>query len=254
MKNEIFYKKKYNIANFFIGKGIIMSGSIENPEYQLKIGEKKILLDYKKFLLLKGIKDHGSITKASQNAGIPYRTALKHIEVLEDQLGIKIVSTKRGGAGGGGGSQLTSIGEMILKEYSKYKSIMEKHLDVNEVEGHVESIDEKNRVMNIRIKDISIMLPINEDLKCGDKVLLLIGPDEIIIMLEPQESSVRNIFQGKIMEMKFKNEMVRLSVTLNNGINVLADITEYSRDKLDLNLGKQVFIGFKAASVPIIKL
>jgi molybdate transport system regulatory protein len=35
---------------------------------------------------------------------------------------------------------------------------------------------------------------------------------------------------------------------------MLADITEYSRDKLDLNLGKKVFIGFKAASIPMIKL
>jgi molybdate transport system regulatory protein len=54
--------------------------------------------------------------------------------------------------------------------------------------------------------------------------------------------------------MKFKNEMVRLTVMLDDGINMLADITEYSRDKLDLNLGKKVFIGFKAASIPMIKL
>jgi molybdate transport system regulatory protein len=73
-------------------------------------------------------------------------------------------------------------------------------------------------------------------------------------MLELQESSVRNIFEGKIIEMKFKNEMVRLTVMLDDGINMLADITEYSRDKLDLNLGKKVFIGFKAASIPMIKL
>jgi molybdate transport system regulatory protein len=73
-------------------------------------------------------------------------------------------------------------------------------------------------------------------------------------MLELQESSVRNIFEGQIIEMKFKNEMVRLTVTLNDGINMQADITEYSRDKLNLNLGKNVFIGFKAVSIPVIKL
>ena len=73
-------------------------------------------------------------------------------------------------------------------------------------------------------------------------------------MLELQESSVRNIFEGQIIEMKFKNEMVRLTVTLDDGINMQADITEYSRDKLNLNLGKNVFIGFKAVSIPVIKL
>jgi molybdate transport system regulatory protein len=164
------------------------------------------------------------------------------------------VVTQRGGAGGGGGSQLTSIGKMVIKEYSKFKSIMEKHLDVNELEGYVEDIDDKNRVINIRINNIRVMLPIIEDLKVDDDVLLLVSPDEIFIMLELQESSVRNIFEGKIIEMKFKNEMVRLTVMLDDGINMLADITEYSRDKLDLNLGKKVFIGFKAASIPMIKL
>ena len=231
-----------------------MSGSIKNPEYQLEIGNKSIMLDYKKFLLLKGIKDYGSIVKATQKIGLPYRTALKYIEILENQLGSKVVATQRGGAGGGGGSQLTSIGKMVIKEYSKLKSIMEKHLDVNEIEGRVENVDEKNRVMNVRINDIKIMLPIIEDLSHGDDVLLLISPEEIFIMLEPQESSVRNIFEGRIVEMKFKNEIVRLNVTIDDGISMKADITEYSRDKLDLNLGKKVFIGFKAASIPIIKI
>ena len=230
-----------------------MSGSIKNPEYQLEIGKKSIMLDYKKFLLLKGIKDYGSIAKATKKTGLPYRTALKYIEILENQLGSKVVVTQRGGAGGGG-SQLTSIGKMVIKEYSKFKSIMEKHLDVNELEGYVEDIDDKNRVINIRINNIRVMLPIIEDLKVDDDVLLLVSPDEIFIMLELQESSVRNIFEGKIIEMKFKNEMVRLTVMLDDGINMLADITEYSRDKLDLNLGKKVFIGFKAASIPMIKL
>ena len=131
---------------------------------------------------------------------------------------------------------------------------MEKHLDVNELEGQVENIDYKNRVMNIRIDSIRVMLPIIEDLEIDDDVLLLISPEEIFIMLELQESSVRNIFEGKIVEMKFKNEMVRLTVDLDDGINMLADITEYSREKLNLNLGKNVFIGFKAASIPVIKL
>ena len=124
----------------------------------------------------------------------------------------------------------------------------------DKLEGYVEDIDKKNRIMNIRINNIRVMLPIIEDLKVDDDVLLLISPDQIFIMLELQESSVRNIFEGQIIEMKFKNEMVRLTVTLNDGINMQADITEYSRDKLNLNLGKNVFIGFKAVSIPVIKL
>jgi molybdate transport system regulatory protein len=231
-----------------------MSSPIERQEYRLQIGNKSINLDYKKFLLLKFVRDYGSITQASQKTGIPYRTSLKYIEIIEDQLDSKIVATKRGGAGGGGGSQLTNMGKMVIREYEKFSSIIKKHSDLNELEGRVLNVDKNNRVMNIQLDDKTVMLPLMEDIKIGDDVLLLIGPEEIFIMLEPQESSVRNIFEGRIIEMGFQNEMVRIKIALSDKISILADITEYSREKLNLNLGKNVFIGFKAASVPVIKI
>jgi molybdate transport system regulatory protein len=228
--------------------------SMENPEYQLEIGGKSVLVDHKKFLLLKCIEERGSIVEASQKTGIPYRSALKYIEIMEDKLESRVVATQRGGKGGGGGSKLTNTGKLVLREYFKFESIFKKHSDVNELEGRVLNMDKENRVINVNLNQITIMLPIMEDLKVGDEVLLLISPEEIFIMLEPQESSVRNVFEGKVMEMGFKNDMVRLKVSLDDDISLLADITEYSREKLDLNLGKKVFIGFKAASVPVIKI
>ena len=231
-----------------------MTDSVESPEYKLEIGNKSILLDYKRFMLLKGIKEHGSITKASKEIGIPYRTALKYIEIIEDELESTVVATKRGGKGGGGSSQLTSIGKMVIKEYAKLNSILKKHSDVNEVEGRVSEIDKHSRVTKVALNSKTVILPLIEDLKMGDNVLLLISPDNIFVMLEPQESSVRNMFKGEIIEMGFKNEMVRLKVALDKDINIFVDITEYSSEKLNLNLGKIIYIGFKAASVPVIKI
>ncbi len=72
-------------------------------------------------------------------------------------------------------------------------------------------------------------------------------------MLEPQNSSVRNILAGKIVGMKLQNEMVRLEIALDENINVRADITKLSRDKLGLDLGKSIYIGFKATSIAVIK-
>jgi len=97
-----------------------------------------------------------------------------------------------------------------------------------------------------------IILPITEEFGVGDNVLLLISPNDIFVTLEAQKSSVRNMLEGRIMEMKFKKDIVRMAININ-GINVIADITELSRKELDLNLGKNVFIGFKAAAVDIIK-
>jgi molybdate transport system regulatory protein len=231
-----------------------MTDSIEGQEYLLKIGNKSILLDYKKFMLLKGTHEYGSITKSAKKIGIPYRTALKYIENLEKEIGSSIVASKRGGKGGGGSSQLTSVGKILIKEYAKFNSILKKHSDVNEVEGKVAEIDHDNRIMKVTLNKKIVILPIIEDLKIGDEVLLLISPEEIFIMLEAHESSVRNIFEGKIVEMGFQNEMVRVKVAIDEDISLFADITEYSRDKLGLNLGSDIFIGFKATSIPVIKI
>ena len=110
------------------------------------------------------------------------------------------------------------------------------------------------KTMKIALNHKIIILPIIEDLDIGDEVLLLISPEEIFIMLEPQESSVRNIFEGKIIEMGFQNEMVRVKIVIDEDMSLFVDITEYSRDKLGLNLGSNIFIGFKATSVPVIKI
>ena len=79
-----------------------MNRSKDGPQYRLKFNDNIILIDKKKFTLLKFIDECNSITQASKQAGIPYRSALKYIEELEKELNRIIVSTQRGGKGGGG--------------------------------------------------------------------------------------------------------------------------------------------------------
>jgi len=229
----------------------------EKPEYKLEmeisIGGKIVSLNHKKFLLLKYIDEYGSIMKSSKKSQIPYRTALKNIEIMEEKLGSPIVSTQRGGKGGGGASSVTDIGKQILWEYTKLTSILKKHSEVNEIEGKITGIYEKNRVMNVDIEGKNVIIPLDHDFNKGDKVLVLISPDDIFVTLEPHESSVRNVFEGKIVGMELNNEMIRLTVKLNN-TKVYVDVTEYSREKLGLSLGMDIFIGFKAASATIIKI
>jgi len=226
----------------------------ESPEYKLEIEGKSIVLDHKKYEFLKCIDHYGSIIKAAKTSGIPYRSALKHIELIEKNLEKPIVITKRGGKGGGGSSELTDMGKLVVKEYAKLNIILNKHSQFNELEGKVSDIDKKNRVINISLNGLNVMLPFMENLNSGDKVLLLLSPEDIFVMLKPQESSVRNMFEGKIIGMEIKNQMVRLNIMLAEKINLFAYITEHSREELQLNLDKKVFIGFKAASVPVIKL
>jgi molybdate transport system regulatory protein len=230
-----------------------MDRSKDGPQYRLKFDDKIILLNKRKFKLLEYIDECGSIMEASKKVDIPYRSSLKYIENLENDLNATIVSTKRGGKGGGGGSKLTKEGKFILKEYRKVESILKMHDDVNEIESVIVSIDEENKIANINLNDEKVILPLRGNFSIGDRVLVLISPDDIFLMLEPQESSVRNIFKGKIIGMELKDHLVRLNINLGQ-VELFADVTEYAREQLNLTLGKSIYIGFKAAAISMVKI
>lgn len=225
----------------------------EEPEYRLEIGKKVILLDKRKFNLLRFIEEYGSITEAAQRADIPYRTALKYIENLENDLNDSLVLTQRGGKGGGGGSKLTKTGTRLLREYRKVESVIDMHTDVNEIECLITEIDQDKKIINIYFGDEKVILPLRGDFSVGENVLILISPEDIFITLEPQKSSVRNVFKGMITRMELKDQIVRLNIDIGK-ISLFADVTEYARDELELNLGKEVYIGFKAAAIAVVKL
>ena len=222
-------------------------------DVEVEIGNKTISLNNKKSKLLQCIDKYGSIVKASKETGIPYRTALKNIEIMEMELGSPIVSTKRGGKGGGGSSTLTDEGKQILFKFIKVNRALKKHVDFNEIMGTISEINDEEKIMKVALNEKEIVLPVVKNFNVEDDVLVSISPDNIFVTLEPHESSVRNTFEGTITKMQFKNDAVRLDVDVD-GHNILVDITESSRKKLDLNIGKKIFIGFKAVSADIIKI
>ena len=211
------------------------------------------LLDNKKYQLLEYILDTGSLTESAKLAKISYRTALNYIDKIESTLQVKIVSTSKGGKGGGGGTTLTEEGYSILKECKKINAIMELHRDVNEIEAEILAIDESKGVMNVKMSSFNVNIPLNKNYAVGDKVLALISYDNIFLMLEPQKSSIRNIIKGNIVEMRLNNEIIRVNVDIG-GINIYSDITVSAEKELNLTIGKEVFIGFKAMSVATLKL
>ncbi len=234
-------------------RSLVMDRSKNGPQYRLKFDGAILLVNKKKFTLLKYIDEYGSIMNASKKADIPYRSALKYIEELEKEINRSIVSTQRGGKGGGGESKLTSDGKAILKEYRKVESILKMHADVNEIEGNIDDIDYENKIVTVYLGKKRVILPLRGNFKIGDRILVLISPEDIFVMLKPQESSARNIFPGKIVGMELKNNLVRLNVDIED-VTLFVDITEYSREQLDLHLGKIIYISFKAAALAMVKI
>ncbi|WP_295115926.1 TOBE domain-containing protein [uncultured Methanobrevibacter sp.] len=222
-------------------------------EYKINIDGNSFLLDSKKFQLLESILDTGSLTAAAKFINVSYRTALNYIDKIESGLDVKIVNTTKGGKGGGGGTSLTDEGYSILKECKKINAIMELHKDVNEIESEIVNVDEVKGVMTIKMHEFEINAPLNRNYKVGDRILALISYDNIFLMLEPQTSSIRNILKGQIVEMKLQNEVIRVSIDVG-GINLFSDITLSAEKELNLTIGKEVYVGFKAMSVATLKL
>ena len=222
-------------------------------EYKINFNDNAFLLDHKKFKLLEGILNTGSITDASKLIDVSYRTALNYINKIETALNVSIVSTSKGGKGGGGGAILTPEGRSILKECKKINAIMQLHRDVNEIETVVSDIDEDKGVMELTKNNLSIKIPLDRSYALGDKILALISYDNIFIMLEPITSSIRNIIDGKIVEMKLDGEVIKVRIDVG-GVELYSFITLSAEKDLNLTIGKTVYIGFKAMSVATLKL
>lgn len=222
-------------------------------EYKINFNDNAFLLDHKKFKLLEGILNTGSITDASKLIDVSYRTALNYINKIETALNVSVVSTSKGGKGGGGGAILTPEGRSILKECKKINAIMQLHRDVNEIETVVSDIDEDKGVMELTKNDLSIKIPLDRSYALGDNILALISYDNIFIMLEPITSSIRNIIDGKIVEMKLDGEVIKVRIDVG-GVELYSFITLSAEKDLNLTIGKTVYIGFKAMSVATLKL
>ncbi len=233
-------------------------------EYNINVDGNSFLLNEKKFKLLTYIDESGSITEAAKATKISYRTALNYIDKMETTLDISIVSTKKGGSGGGGSTSLTPEGKRILKECKKINAIMELHRETNELEAEIIDMNKETGDMILKISDFEITLPINKKYSIGDKILALISYDNISITLrphkssmykalEPQNSSTRNVLTGVVTELKLEDETVRVKISVGD-VELFADITLSAAKDLNLELGKDVFISFKALSIATLKL
>ena len=226
---------------------------MQKENYKLKIKGKNIWIDNKKFRLLQSIKEYKSIRKASEKSEIPYRTALLYIKSIEHALGEKIVSTRRGGAGGGGSSQLTKIGENIIQEYLKIQALVRKESTFNELEGIIKDIKLDDRIIEIKAGENIIKAPLREKFEKGERVLLLIHPEDIILMDKKYETSARNIIKTKIKSIKPGDNILKLQLKADN-IELTSYITRQAMEELKLEIGKKVFAGFKATAIKIIKV
>jgi len=76
-----------------------------------------------------------------------------------------------------------------------------------------------------------------------------VNPQDIILSKRAITSSARNVFKGKITEIKDLDSLVKLKVDVGKPFTV--QITKRSFSEMGLNLNAKVCIAFKASSVQV---
>jgi tungstate transport system ATP-binding protein len=85
----------------------------------------------------------------------------------------------------------------------------------------------------------------------GERVYVLIRPEDITLALSRDSTSARNTFRGEIFKMALVGALIRIEI--NCGFSLLALVTKKSADELNLIPGRSVYASFKASAIRVIK-
>lgn len=78
----------------------------------------EVVLSEWRVALLRAVAETGSLTRAAERLGVPYRTAWDRIKETEGRLGVRLLETESGGAEGGG-SRLTDDAADLVARFER---------------------------------------------------------------------------------------------------------------------------------------
>ena len=81
----------------------------------------KIALSGWRVALLEAVEETGSLAKAAECMGVPYRTASYKLREIEEHLGVRLLAGQSGGAEGGG-SRLTPEGREMVRRWRAFSA------------------------------------------------------------------------------------------------------------------------------------
>ncbi len=110
-------------------------------------------------------------------------------------------------------------------------------------------IEKDDNLATIEVNGLTIQAI--SDYAVGDRVYVLIRPEEITFTLAKDTSSARNIFKGNITRTAPVGPLVRIE--MDCGFPLLGVVTKRSAEELGFTIGKEVYASFKATAIHIIK-
>ena len=117
----------------------------------------------------------------------------------------------------------------------------------NILEGEIVEKDDRLVGITLNGKVVQAM----SDYTIGEKVYVLIRPEDITFANKKDTSSARNIFKGTITTLTNVGSLVRIQVDC--GFPLFGVITTRSAEELNFSLGKEIYSSFKATALHVIK-
>ena len=117
----------------------------------------------------------------------------------------------------------------------------------NIIKGVVEQRD--NELARIAINGERISAITN--FAVGEAVYVLIRPETVVFSLSGEAGSARNVFKCKVNKINTVGSTVRIEVAC--GFPLLGVITTQAAQDLNLSIGKDVYVSFKATAIHVIK-
>jgi tungstate transport system ATP-binding protein len=117
----------------------------------------------------------------------------------------------------------------------------------NILNGVVEQKD--NEIVRIAVNSEKITAISN--FAVGEAVEVLIRPEIIVFSLSGEAGSARNVFKGKVSKINTIGPIVRIEVVC--GFPLLGVITTQAAQELNISIGRDVYVSFKATAIHVIK-
>lgn len=154
--------------------------------------------------ILQSIQKERSLSRAAEKLEMSYRYVWSYLAKIEKALGEPVVKTRKGGKGGGGSTELTELGENLLKEYQRveryvgellgdeeyWEAVGLKITARNRLKGIVQDVKKGEVAAKVRVKvtkPIFVTALISReaveelDIKKGDHVEAVIKATEVMI-------------------------------------------------------------------------
>lgn len=187
-------------------------GQIEGQIWLAESASQRLMLD--QIDLLQAIADTGSLTAAAKIAGISYKTAWDRLERINNLSEQTVVDRSTGGSKGGG-SILTDYG---IKMLNGFKQLQEQHnLFLQNLNNQLNSLDDVSNFM---------------------KSTLL-------------QTSARNQFLGVISKIETGSVNSEIQLKISADQEIVAIVTEQSRQDMQLEPGTSLVAMIKASSVTL---